>query len=186
MKKFVAIVVLAVMMIGLFTLPSLAVNKADLLNEAAKSPLYKYVKVSVENASKTVVITDEQAEKLMPIVQKLVAALNEDNGSTFAKQGTGEQAYSQETEDFVFSCIDEACEIMNWTYTLTPVAHPTHEGDVIFTVYEGKTPIFVYEGDVVADTSAAPVYSYGLLAAAAVLLLAGAASVVVTRKSLAR
>ena len=185
MKKIIAVLLSAVLMVGALVLPSFAVNKADLLNEAAKSPVYKYIKVAAENAAKSVEITDEQAAQILPLITKAVNAIGADNGKSVVMPKTGEVRYSEQAVETVFDCIGQICAIMGWTYKVTPVANPQHVGDIIFTVYDANgRQIFSYDGDVVADTSAASDNSAVILAAAGVLLLAGVAAVVFSRKRL--
>ena len=80
MKKILAMLMAVVCVFSMFAVSASALTKSDLLAEAAKSPVYKYVKVSVENAARTVEITEEQADQIMPIVKELVAILNVDKG----------------------------------------------------------------------------------------------------------
>ncbi|MBQ7161685.1 MAG: hypothetical protein IJR90_08255 [Clostridia bacterium] len=184
MKRIITIAICAIMLVGLFAVPSFAVNKADLLKEAAKSPVYKYVKVAVENAAKTVEITDEQAEKILPIISKAVTAVNVDKGATVIRPKTSERRYSDGQVQVIFNCIKEVCDIMGWTYKLEAVADQKHPGDIIIHVFDGNTKIFSYDGDIVADTSAASDNSVVILTAGGALLLAGFAAVVFSRKRL--
>ncbi len=185
MKRIIVILLSAILMVGALVLPSFAVNKADLIAEAAKSPVYKYVKVSVENAAKSVEITDEQAAQILPIIKKAVEAIGKDNGKSVVMPKTAEVRYSQDKVDTVFECISEVCAIMGWSYKVTGVANPQHAGDIIFSVYDSNgRQIFSYDGDVVADTSAASGNSAVIIAAAGALLIAGVAAVVFSRKRL--
>ena len=185
MKRIIAILIASVMMVGMFAIPSFAVNKADLLAEAAKSPVYKYVKVAAENAAKSVEITDEQAAKILPIITKAVGIIGADKGKSVVMPKTAERRYSDETVEAIFDCIGQICDIMGWTYKISPVANQQHPGDIIFTVYDSANrQIFAYDGDVVADTSAASANSAVILAAGCAVLLAGVAAVVFSRKRL--
>ena len=185
MKKIIVILLSAVLLVGALVLPSFAVNKADLLAEAAKSPVYKYVKVAAENAAKSVEITDEQAAQILPIITKAVEVIGKDNGKSVVMPKTAEVRYSEDKVNAVFGYIGEVCGIMGWSYKISAVANPQHQGDIIFSVYDsnGKL-IFSYDGDLVADTSAASGNSAVIIAAAGALLLAGAAAIVYSRKRL--
>lgn len=181
MKKIIAIVLSAVIALSVLAIGVSATNKADLLNEAAKAPAYKYVQVAVENAAKTVEITDEQAAQILPIVQNVVAAISADNGPTVVeKPNTLKYTWAQ--TGIVVDGIAQICAILGYTYEFVPVANPVHKGDVILKVYNetGKL-VFAYDGDAVADTSAASDATLYLVAAVALLGL-GVTAVVITRK----
>lgn len=181
MKRFISVVAAIMLIVGTLAVSVAAVSKSDLITEASKSPIYKYVKVAIENASRTIEITDEQAEKLMPIVKKAVSAVASDKGPTAAVDNL---VYTQAELDAVLACIDEACAILGYTYTTTPSTSPKHIGDSVFMVYDnaGKL-VFQYDGDVVADTDAATEFdTTALFIGGTVLLMAGAAVLVVSKK----
>ncbi len=182
MKKILALVMAAILLVSMAVSVS-AATKADLLAAAAKSPVYKYVKVSLENAARTVEITDEEATAILPWVEKAVAIIGADKGPTAANESF---IYSKEQIDGVLGCVDEICKILNYSYTLTPSTNPKHVGDSIFTVYnEAGKIVFQYDGDIVADTAAATEIDTTLMALGAVTLLGlGAAAVAVSKKRL--
>lgn len=181
MKRFIAFMTAVVLLVATLAIGVSATTKADLLAEAAKSPVYKYVKVALENAARTVEITDEQAEQLLPIVKKAVAAIDEDKGPTARNE---DYIYTQAQIDAMMECVDEACAVLGYTYKLVPSTDPKHTGDNVFMFYneDGKL-VFQYDGDVVADTDAASeMDTMGLLIGGVVLLAAGAAMIVVSKK----
>lgn len=183
MKKILVLISVLLLAVSVLALPVSAATKSDLLEEAAKSPVYKYVKVAVENAARTVEITEEQADQILPIVQRAVAAIPEDNGPTF--RNPGEHHYTEEQLAIVMECIDEICEILGFTYEFVDDDYaPMHDGDYIFTVYDqdGKI-IFEYDGDAVKKTSAATeIDTRVVLASAVVVLVIGVASLVLAKR----
>lgn len=190
MKKIIAVLTSVMLLVGMLAMcvSAATVTKSDLLNEAAKSPVYKYVKVSLENAARNVEITNEQAEEILPIVQRAVAILNEDHGPTEANDAS-HVFYTQEQADGVIECIDEVCAILGYTWKMTPKANPVHPGDGIFQVFDqnGKL-VYEYDGDAVADTSAAPVSNadtWVYLSVGTVLLALGLAALAVSKKRIA-
>ena len=185
MKKIIAFITAVTLMVGIFAVSVFATNKSDLLTEAAKSPVYKYVKVAVENAARTVEITDEQAEQILPIVKRGVALIDKDNGPTYSNAGA--PFYTKEQMEGVFECIDEICKILGFTWKMTPKSNALHIGDGVLQVFDQNNKlIFEYDGDVVSDTSAASDINTGLLlAGAALLFAAGAASIAVSKKRIA-
>ena len=186
MKKTLLFVLVAVLLIAAAVVPAYAATKADLLAEAAKSPVYHYVKVAVENAEKSVEITDAQADQIMPYVKHIVATLDKDNGPSV---GDGKTAsYSQATSAAVFADMDAICAILNYSYKLVPSQKPQHKDDSVLVVYnaQGKT-ILEYDGDVVAGTDAALNNNTVVAAFVGVTaLVSGLAMLVVARRKLVR
>ena len=184
MKRIIAIMTAVMLLVSVLAVSASATTKADLLTEAAKSPIYKYVKVAVENAARTVTITDEQAEQLLPLVKKAVAAVATDRGPTFANH---DLFYTLGEHKVVMNCIDEACAILGWTYAFEDSHDPKHPNDHVFRVHDqtGKI-IFEYDGDIVADTAAATeTDTTAIFVGAVSMLLAGAAAVAVSKKRIA-
>lgn len=186
MKKLIAIISAIVLLVGTATIGVSAVTKADLFAEAAKSPAYKYVQVAIENAARTVEVTPEQAEQILPIVKRACEIIgNDEHPSAFSDEHG--LLYTKEQINGVMACIDEICEIMRFTYKMVPVANPEHAGDGMLTVYDanGKV-VFQYDGDAVADTDAATSMDTALLFAGAGIMLAlGAAAIAVSKKRMA-
>lgn len=178
MKKVISLLMAVVVLTAVFVVPASAATKSDLLTEAAKSPIYKYVKVAIENAARTVEITEEQADQLMPIVKKAVAAVSSDKGP--GRYDVDGVHYTKEEYDTIMQCIDEACAILGFTYKLTPKA----QNDIIFQVYDANnTLVFSYDGDAVSNTDGAPSSSAVLMLVGSVALLAtGIGCFVVSRK----
>ncbi len=182
MKKLLVFVSVLVLLVSFLAVPVSATTKNDLLEEAAKSPVYHYVKVAVENAARTIEITDEQAAELLPIVQKAVAAVPEDHGATEGNGGAS--YYTKEQFDTVMACIDEACEILDLTYAFEPTGSSDPNNSVIFKVYDkDQKLIFEYDGDTVKKTSAAAeVDTRVIFVAAAAVLVVGVVALVVAKK----
>lgn len=182
MKRIIASILMLAVLASLLSVSAFAVNKSDLLNEAAKSPVYKYVKVSVENAAKNVEVTDEQAAQLLPIVQKAVAIVDKDNGATVSSGG--KRNYTEAQVKGIFECIDQACAILDLHYTFAPSANPKFAGDGEFRVYDANNKmIFDYDGDAVADTAVEEsTGSAVVLASGIVLLVAGIGAAYVAKK----
>lgn len=181
MKRILALVVALVIAVSALSAGVCAADKSDLLAEAAKSPVYKYVKIALENAARTVEITDEQAEKLLPVIQRFNTIVTEDLGPTARNDN---DIYTMDQIRAVLECISEACEILNYTYKTKPSSDPKHIGDSVFMIYDqnGKL-VFEYDGDVVADTSAASDADTVALAVGATVMLAlGAAAIVAAKK----
>ncbi len=181
MKRIVSFFAAVMLIVSVFAVSASATTKADLIAEASKSPIYKYIKVAVENAARTIEITDEQAELLLPIVKRAVEAIPVDLGPTAKNEN---YIYTQEQINIILACVDEACAILGYTHTTEPSTDPKHIGDINNFIYneEGKL-IFQYDGDVVADTSAATeTDTTELLIGAVALLIAGGAVLVVSKK----
>ena len=181
MKRIVSFLTALVLVVSMFAVSVSATTKADLIEEASKSPIYKYVRVAVENAARTIEITDEQAEQLLPIVRRAVAAVPEDLGPTARND---HDIYTYEQIEIIMSCVDEACAILGYTHENVTSTDPKHIGDIVFMIYnEDNELVFQYDGDVVADTSAASeTDTTELFIGAVALLLAGGAVLAVSKK----
>ena len=155
MKKVMAILLSAIMLVSVFAIPSSATTKADLLAKVKTSVVYKYVKAQVENAYNTVTITDEQAERLMPLVEEFLKIVNTDKGPTVSSKYNYAE-YSLEQTLAVYNLIYQACDIMNWTLTMTKKdeSKQFHQGDYIFYLWDAQNRlIFEYDGDYITNTS---------------------------------
>lgn len=183
MKKVVALFMAVVCVFSMLAVSASAATKSDLLTEAAKSPVYKYVKVSLENAARTIEVTDAQADECMPYVQKIVSVLDEDNGPGVYDHKIGKYYYTTEQVSTVMDCINKIAEILG----LVAKTEFVGEGDSKLCVYDkaGKL-IFEYDGDAVADTAAATSVDTAVIVGGAVaLLIAGAAALVSSKKRFA-
>lgn len=189
MKRVIATILTAVVLLTTLALPSFAVTKADIIAECEKSPVYKYVKSAVENAATKVEITDEQAAQILPLVQQGVALLSEDNGPTHFSADGGVM-YPDEVTNGVMDIIDEICKILGftwkWVNAATIKGEQYHANDNVFVVYDQNGNIvFMYDGDYITDTSAAttvPTAAWVAIGSAAALTVAAGAAFIVARK----
>lgn len=189
MKRVIAMILTAVVLLSTLALPSFAVTKADILAECEKSPVYKYVKAAVENAAKKVEITDEQAALIFPLVQRAVQILDTDNGPTHYS-AEGGVMYPDAVTDEVMDIIDQICKILGFTWkwinAATIKGEQYHKNDNVFVIYDQNgNIIFQYDGDYITDTSAAttvPTAAWVAISSAAALTVAAAAAFIVARK----
>ena len=154
MKKIIALVLSAIMLVSVFAVPSSATTKADLLALLKTSPVYKYIKSGVENSYNSVQVTDAQAEQLLPLVEQFMKIVDKDLGPTANDwRGNGQHYYSLDQIDAVYDIIYKACDIMGWTMKRVDKGQKsTHKGDYVFYIYDtqGKM-IFEYDGDLITD-----------------------------------
>ena len=189
MKRILIVALTFVVLLTTTVVPSFAITKADILAECEKSPVYKYVKAAVENAAKSVEITDEQAEQIYPLVKEAVQLLNTDNGPTHFDAEDGKM-YDDATTDRIMEIIDEICKILGftweWVNSSTIKGYQSHINDNTFTVYDQNgNIIFQYDGDTAADTSAAATVStsaWAAISAGAAMTLAAAVALIIARK----
>ena len=176
MKKALFLILTLAVLVTATVVPAFAATKADILTEAAKSPVYKYVKVGIENAAKSIEVTEEQADQIMPYVQHIVSLLDKDYGASA-------HTYPAEVRQSVMDDIDAICAILDLTAVYTLSENPQHELDQVITIYnaDGKA-VFSFDGDVKKtgeDSSAAAI---AFAVAGAVVLAAGVVVFFVTRK----
>lgn len=192
MKKRIAVfcAMLVVLTVSLSaTLVAGAYTQEDLLKEFQTIPASHWVYADIENLSKTMPLTEEQCDKLWPILQEVKALVPEDNGPTVyggSNHNDSGRAYSAETVAKVMDCIRAACKVTGCTFVKTLVSDPTHEIDIVFKLYnkEGKL-IFEYDGDLVKQTGGAVETNTGtwLLVAGTVLLVMAAATAIAVKKT---
>ena len=176
MKKVFASLVAVVLMVSTVFVPSaLAVTKSDLLAEAKKIPASKYVIVDAENLMKTIDITDEQAEQLMPILKKVGAALPADLGEDPFN-------YTKEQRNVVLSALSEACDVLDLTYTID-VKSVSKGGYTVSLFDKTGKKIYEYAGVVKkTDVDTNGMMGNIALAAGAVFLALALSSYVVLKK----
>ena len=154
MKKIVALILTAILLVSVFAIPSSATTKADLLARVKTSPVYKYIKPGIENAYNTVTITDAQAAQLAPLVEEFLKIVPADIGQTAANfRGDGKTYYSLEQIDQVTNLIKQACAILGWKFVPhLKTTDSTHQGDYVFYIYDqNNVKIFEYDGDLIQD-----------------------------------
>ena len=157
MKKVMAILLSALLLVSVFAIPSSATTKADLYAKLKTSVVFKYINIKsqADNAYNLVTITDAQAEQLMPLVDEFLKIVATDKGPTVSSAEKFNE-YSPEQTKAVYDLIYRACDIMGWSLTMTKKdsSKQFHPGDYIFYLRdsEGRL-IFEYDGDYLTDTS---------------------------------
>ena len=178
MKKIIALLLATVVSLSAFVLPASAATKADLIEAASAAAAYKYVKASLENAARSIEVTEAQADQLLPLVQEAAALFPVDKGPTLHE-------YGQDTVDAFLDLVDQACAIINYSWTFDGKTNAIHSGDGILRVYDasGKL-VYEYDGDYVTDTSGTPSNSTWVVLSigALISLVAGAAFVIARKK----
>ena len=180
MKKIAVLTLTMILLlgavVGTFSVSAATHTKQDIVNKVSESSIYKYVSTDVKKLMDTADVTDEQIDKLYDIADRFVAMKLADKGASADK-------YTSEEVKSVLGFIDEACAVLNYTYTLTPAANTQHKGDVEFKVFDASNKqVYGYNGDVVNKTGADTTALFVSLALCGILLLAGAV-VVKTKKS---
>jgi len=179
MKKFLAISLTVILAIGLFAIGTSAATKSEILEEAAKSPVYHWVQITIEDAARSVEITEEQGDLIMPHVQAIVAAVPEDLGPTA-------HVYPKDQVETVMHHLAEICDILNYRLAYEEVHHTDldHAGDIVVRIYNSEGQLVVeYDGDDLKQTDVAEENSAWIwLAVGSAFVLAAAAVLVITKK----
>lgn len=151
MKKTLVLVLSLMMLLvafaGAFSVSATTqYTKNDIVEKISESPLYKYVKGDVTNLTRTLDATPEQLNKLYDIADRFVKLGLKDKGGSASE-------YTTEEINAVLALIDEACDVLGYTYTFTASAKPQHKNDVVFNLYDaaGKQ-VYKFDGDVVKQT----------------------------------
>ena len=151
MKK-VAVFLLALMllvgtMIGTFSVSAeTQYTKDQLVAKVSESAIYKYIKGDITNLARTTELTDAQINALYVVAEKFIALNLTDKGPSAEK-------YAATEVTAVLGLVQEACDIMNYTYKFEVTADAAHAGDGVFKVYDasGKM-VYTYDGDAVKKT----------------------------------
>lgn len=172
MKKLLSVLLTMLLLLGVFagtmTASAEQYTKEDIIKVVSTSPIYKYISGDIKNLSRTINATDEQLNELYAIAERF-AALKLDG-----KHGSAHD-YTQAEIQSVMALIDEACEVLDLTYTFVPSADPKHARDIVFKVYDANNKlIYSFDGDVVKKTGADQTALYVTLMALGTVLLAGA------------
>jgi len=121
-------------------------TKDDIVAKVSESAIYKYIKGDVANLARTVDATPEQLNKLYDIAERFVALKLADKGGSASE-------YTQAEISAVLALIDEACAVMNYSYTFEAAAKPQHKNDVTLKLYDNNQKlIYNFDGDVVKQT----------------------------------
>lgn len=182
MKKTFAAILALVMILGVFAVGASAATKSDILELAATSPVYHYVKVSLENAARTVSITDAQADAVLPYVQDIVNALPEDLGPSA-------HDYTVAQQQRVMDDVNSICDVLEYelvTVEKTASSTPSskHVVDYIFQFYDkAGTLVYEFDGDEIKKTdSVGSDYAWVYILGASVLVIAAGAIIILNKK----
>ncbi len=178
MKKITVLLLALIMMLGVCAgafSASAATTEEALIEKVSASPIYKYIEGDIKNLARTVDATPEQLEKLSAIADKFVALKLTDKGASASE-------YSKDEIKAVMALVDEAADVMGYTYTMTDSKSPKHKDDLVITLYDKNNKVvYSMDGDAVKKTGADQTALFVLIAALGCTLLAGA--VVIRRKA---
>ncbi len=172
MKKIAVIAMTLVLLLGVFAgtftvSAATQYTKDDVVKKLSESPVYKYVEGDVRNLTRSIKATDAQINALYDIADRFVALNLKDKGATSHK-------YTEAEISSVLALVDEACDVMGYTYDFNLVKNPKHKGDFVFTVYENGKTVYSYDGDLVKKTGADPTALYVAVSMLGCALLAAA------------
>ncbi len=146
-------------------------TKDDIVAKISESVVYKYIKGDITNLSRTVEATPEQLNKLYDIAERFAALKLTDKGGSASEYTTAEI-------DTVLALIDEACDVMGYTYTFTASAKPQHKNDVVFKLYDANQKlIYTFDGDIVKQTGFDATATFVIISLLGCALVAAAAFV---------
>ena len=122
-------------------------------------PISRYVLTEFENVAANYDITDEQGDALLELLEEAAIVFPEDKGPGYANPdnhgneayfGTEKYPYTEAQLDALMGIIAEACDIMDWSFTMINSERPQHAGDVVLVVRDSEGAIVLsYDGDVV-------------------------------------
>ena len=180
MKRIICAVLVAVMALALAVSAS-AATKQDVIDKFEASVPENYhplILGQVENILNQIDITEEQADKLIALMDETAA-----NMSKFTDKGHSLEAYVSEERDFCVGQFSEACDVLGLTYTISTKANGYHSGDEVYSVYDASgKKLGDLDGDIDVKTTDKVETSVVLPAAAVVLAVLAGFSAVVAKK----
>lgn len=124
--------------------------------------------------------TEAQMDELLALLEKAKAAVPENKGPAAAN-------YTKEQRDAVLALVDQACDVVNYSYEVTHLKTAEGGTDWGLTIKdENNKKVLVYTDGIVKATGindAANNVSYLWLAAGVALILAAGAVVIVRKKA---
>lgn len=181
MKKFVVLAMTLVLLLGVFAgsfsvAAATQYTKNDVVKKLSESAVYKYVEGDLRNLSRSVNASQEQINALYGVAEKFVALNLKDKGASA-------HGYTNEEITQVLALVDEACDVMGYTFDFQLVKNSKHKGDFQFSVYNAKGKVvYAYDGDAVKKTGEDNVWLYVTVSLLGCALLAGAVFAAKSRK----
>lgn len=146
-------------------------TKENIVDKLSESPLYKYVKGDITNLTRTFDATPEQLNKLYDIADRFVKLGLTDKGGSAHN-------YTRAEISSVLALVDEACDVLGYTYTFNASAKAQHKGDVVLSVFDANgKQVYKFDGDVVKQTGFDATATFVTVSLLGCALLAAAAFV---------
>ena len=185
MKKFVAVLALCLIMVGMVAMPvSAEPMHKEAMIEAAREhmpdALFKEYLPLIENVLSQISVEKEQADQVIDCIEESRDFFKEYKGNSLSE-------YDHHEREFAIEMVDRICEILGLNAVYTHSDDPEHHNDVVLEIYnDAGQKVAEMDPDAVKktnvpETAAAPVnYTYVVLAA--VLLLGAVAAALVSKK----
>lgn len=183
MKKFLAILMLMVLTVGVLAVPVSAATPKEQLVACAKENMPEELMTrylpSIENTLRMITVNQAQADEICD----LIVETREYFESTGGFKGVSLHSYSRAQQDFALDMVARMCEVLGLTARYTISTSPEHDFDFVCTIYDqnGKR-IAVLDGDAVKQTNAPYTVNYTYVVGAVALLLAAAVAAVMGKK----
>lgn len=183
MKKFIAVLALCLLMVGMVAMPvSAATPKETILNAAEENlpeAVMKEYRPLFENILSQITVTEEQAEQVVDCIEESRAFFKNYKGLSLSE-------YTPEEREFALDMVARICEILGLTAKYSPSSDPKHEHDIVCEIYNAAgQKLADIDPDAVKKTNVPESnvnYTYVVLAA---VLMAGTAAAVVLGKKFA-
>lgn len=185
MKKFVAVLAICLMMVGMISLPvaAEAIHKEEMIEAAREhmpAELFNEYLPLIENVLSQVSVNEDQADQVIACIEEARDFFKNYKGISLSE-------YLPAEREFALEIVDRICEILGLNAVYTHSEDPEHYNDVVLELYnDAGQKIADVDPDAVKktnipETTATPVnYTYVVLAV--VLLLGSVAAVMVSKK----
>ncbi len=172
MKRFISVALTFLLLLGVFagTFSVSAATEEDIIKTLSESPVYKHISGDITQLARSMDATDEQLDALHDIAKRFAAM-------KFSSNAPSAHKYTAAEIKAVLALVDEACDVLGYTYTFVPSDDPKHVRDFVLEVYDANGMVYCFDGDIIAKTGGDQNALYIAIAACGCLLLAGAAIV---------
>lgn len=151
MKKIISLVVALILALSIPFTASAATRDDVLAAVKADMPeaYHELFMGSIENIFAQIETTDEECDKLIEIMDRFSKTLDLNKGHSIHN-------YTSEEVDYIYSIVDEICELLDLSYKIVPKSSgELHAGDIKAMIYGPNGELIgELDGDIIKRTDA--------------------------------
>lgn len=140
MKNIIKVIAVSLVVISMLCVTAFAATPQERIIEKIKASVapevYAEHEVELDNLAKQVPVTDAEADAIIAIIEEVTATVDTTTAEHLADLTNADREY-------VLGKMDEACDLVNVTFTVTESNSPAINGDAVVN--------FFYNGEKVGD-----------------------------------